>query len=125
MEERTMKRMMLLPAVVFFMAAGLMTLPLTAVKAQTWKSITVTYLDIKDKGKFTAQYKVVPQKKGCIMTVRLTNKTDEDIPGYWFKFTFKEGGLHESRHPDHLAGTSADWDYGKCGLKSVEISEVE
>jgi hypothetical protein len=112
-------------SVVLILAAAAMFLPLAAAKAQTWKSVAVTYPDSKDKGKFTAQYKVVPQKKGCIMTVRLTNQTDEEIPGYWFKFTFTEGGLHESRHSDHAAGRSDDWDYAKCGLKSVEISEVE
>lgn len=107
------------------LAVGSLILPLNEAAAQTWKSVAIQYEDGKDQGILTAQYKIVRQKKGCRLTIRLTNKSDEAISHYWFKFTFKEGHKHENRITDHLPGSSEELTYASCGAPRVHISEVE
>ena len=109
-----------------FVIAAVVLVPLPAkTAAQAWQSFAVSYADNKNKGMFTAQYKILRQRKGCRMTIRLINNIDRNISSYWFTFTFTEGGKHESRMTDHPAGEVYEWNYEKCGLKNVRIPEIE
>lgn len=109
----------------FVMAVGLLALPLNEAAAQAWKSVTIQYEDSKNQGILTGVYRIVRQKRGCRLTIRLTNKTEEKISHYWFKFNFKEGHEHENRMTDHLPGDSQELTYSSCGVPRVHISEVE
>jgi hypothetical protein len=119
-----MTRIILLTTASFFLSSTALVVPLIHA-AQKWIPIGITFENAKDKGILRAEYRTERLKKGCNTTIRLTNTSGREIPGYWFNFAFKEGRGHESRHSDHAAGRSDEWTYSTCGIKSIRISEVE
>ena len=120
-----MTKHILLVAAFIFLTGTALVMPFRYIGAQKWTPIKIIFVDAKDEGILTAEYRIHRLRKGCNTTVRLTNTSGRDIPGYWFNFAFKEGRGHENLHSDHAAGRSDEWTYATCGIKSIRISEVE
>jgi hypothetical protein len=122
---KVMKKVTFNIAVLAVLGVGLLILPPNEVAAQTWKTVAIQYQDKKDEGILAAEYKIVRLKRGCNLTIRLTNKTDRNLEHYWFKFNFKEGHEHENQMTNHLLGKSEELTYQSCGVPRIHISEVE
>lgn len=120
-----MKKWIFLSAIGFAMTAGPLILTANEAAAQGWKRVTIKYEDSKDQDILTAAYRIVRLKKGCRLTIRLTNNLDKKISHYWFKFAFKEGHEHENQMTDQLPGRSEELTYQSCGVPRIHISEVE
>jgi hypothetical protein len=120
-----MTKRSLLSAIAFVIATGVLILSANDAAAQGWKRATIKYEESKDQGILAAEYRIVPMKKGCRLTIRLTNNLDKKITHYWFKFVFKEGHKHENQMTDHLPGKSEELTYQSCGVPRIQISAVD
>lgn len=107
--------------IILFAASGLAARGGT----QGWKAVAISYEDPKHEGVLAADYRIVRQKQGCELTIRLTNRSERALKHYWFEFKFKEGHGHENSMDDHLPGDSMEMTYRSCSAPVIRISEVE